>query len=351
MLRAGYTVTPGGPDFSRRTGHVFNGGELVNTPWQLKLALLGAGLALAGGADAQDYPNRAVRIIIPFAAGGATDVVFRMLTPALSEQLGQQTVIDNRPGGSAIIGMDLTARAAPDGYTLGVANVAFGVNPFALRKLPYDSDRDFAPVSLVATVTQVLLVHPSVPVRSVKELIALARAKPGALNYASGGNASSGHLACELLMHRTGIRMTHIPYKGGGPAVISSVSGETAINFTSVPASVQHLRSGRLIGLGVSSLARDSALPDVPSIAEGGVAGYEFYDWQGVVVPSKTPAVVITRLNQAFVKVLGDAALRKRIEGVGARAVGSTAEELGAFMRKEFATWAAVVKAAGIKLD
>ena len=274
-----------------------------------------------------------------------------MLTPALSEHLGQQVIIDNRPGSAAVIGMDLTAKAAPDGYTLGVANVAFGVNPFALRKLPYDSEKDFVPVSLAATVTQVLLVHPSVPVRSVKALIALAKAKPGALNYASGGNASSGHLACELLMHRTGIRMLHIPYKGGGPSVISSVSGQTAINFTSVPASVQHLRSGRLIGLGVSSLTRDAALPDVPSIAEAGVAGYEVFDWQGVAAPAKTPTAVITRLNQAFVTTLGDAALRKRMESVGARAVGSTPEELGAFMRKEFATWSAVVKAAGIRID
>ena len=324
---------------------------MVFTPRRVTLALLSAGLAYSGNAASQNYPVRAIRIIIPFAAGGATDVVFRMLSPALSDQLGQQVIIDNRPGGPATIGMDLTAKAVPDGYTLGVANVAFGVNPFALRKLPYDSEKDFAPVSLAATVTQVLLVHPSVPVRSVKELIALAKAKPSELNYASGGNASSGHLACELLMHRTGIRMTHIPYKGGGPSVISCVSGETAINFTSVPASVQHLRSGRLIGLGVSSLARDAALPDVPSIAEAGVAGYEFYDWQGVVVPSRTPAVVITRLSQEFIKTLADAALRKRIEGVGARAVGSTPEELGAFIRKEFATWAAVVKAAGIRLD
>lgn len=318
---------------------------------QLLLQSTAVAILVCGATHAQNFPNRAVRIIIPFAAGGATDVVFRMLTPALSEHLGQQVVIDNRPGGAATIGMDLAAKAAPDGYTLGVANVAFGVNPFALRKLPYDSERDFAPVSLVATVTQVLLVHPSVPARSVKELIALAKAKPGALNYASGGNASSGHLACELLMHRTGIRMVHIPYKGGGPSVISSVSGETAINFTSVPASVQHLRSGRLIGLGVSSAKRDAALPEVPSIAEAGVAGYEFSDWQGVVSPAKTPAAVITRLNQEFVKTLADAALRKRIEGVGARAVGSSPEELGAFIRKEFATWAAVVKAANIRID
>jgi tripartite-type tricarboxylate transporter receptor subunit TctC len=274
-----------------------------------------------------------------------------MLAPPLSEHLGQQVVIDNRPGGAATIGMDLVAKAAPDGYTLGVANVSLGVNPFILSKLPYDTEKDFMPVSLVATVTQVLLVHPSVPVRTVKEFIALAKAKPGALNYASGGNASSGHLACELLMHRTGIKMVHIPYKGGGPSVISSVSGETAINFTSVPASIQHLRTGRLIGLGVSSLTRDPALPDVPSIAEAGVPGYEFYDWQGVVAPAGTPGAVISRLHQEIVKALGDPELRKRIAGVGARTVGSTPEELGAFIKKELATWSTVVKAAGIRID
>ena len=314
-------------------------------------ALLSVSFIYAGSGVAQNYPTRSVRIIIPFAAGGATDVVFRMLTPPLSENLGQQAVIDNRPGGAATIGIDLVAKAAPDGYTLGVANVSFGVNPFILRKLPYDTEKDFVPVSLVATVTQVLLVHPSVPVRSVKEFIALAKVKPGALNYASGGNASSGHLACELLMYRTGINMVHIPYKGGGPSVISTVSGETAINFTSVPASIQHLRTGRLAGLGVSSLIRDPALPDVPSIAEAGVPGYEFYDWQGVVAPAGTPGAVISRLHQAIVKALGEPELRKRIAGVGARTVGSTPDELGAFIKKQLATWSTVVKAAGIRID
>ena len=324
---------------------------MVLTLRRVVQALLSVAFIHAGSAAAQNYPNRSIRMIIPFAAGGANDVVFRMLTPPLSEHLGQQVVIDNRPGGGATIGMDLVAKAAPDGYTLGVANVSLGVNPFIMRKLPYDTEKDFVPVSLVATVTMVLLVHPSVPVRTVKEFIALAKAKPGALNYASGGNASSGHLACELFMHRTGIKMLHIPYKGGGPSVISSVSGETAINFTSVPASVQHLRSGRLVGLGVSSRARDPALPDVPSIAEAGVPGYEFYDWQGVVAPAGTPAAVIARLHQEIVKSLGDPELRKRIAGVGARTVGGTPEDLAALIRKEFATWSVVVKATGIRID
>lgn len=305
----------------------------------------------AGTVAAQSYPVRPVRIIIPFAPGGATDVVFRILSPSLSENLGQPVVIDNRPGGAATIGMDLVAKAPPDGYTVGVANVSLGVNPYIISKLPFDTEKDFVPVSLVATITMILAVHPSVPVRTVKEFIALAKAHPGALNYASGGNASSGHLACELFMYQTGIKMVHIPFKGGGPSVASSIAGQTAIIFTTVPSAIQYLKSGRLVGLGVSSRARDPAIPAVPSIAEAGVPGYEFFDWQGVVAPVHTPAAVIDRLNQAFVKVLADPEITKRIAVVGARTVGSTPEELGAFIKKELANWFTVVKVAGIRID
>ena len=236
------------------------------------------GALLASAAAAQNYPNHPIRVIIPFSAGGATDVVFRILAPHLSVNLGQTVIIDNRPGGAATIGMDLALKSPPDGYTLGVANVSFGVNPSLFPKMPFDSERDIAPVSLVSMVPMVLAVHPSVPVRSVKELITLAKAKPGGLNYASAGNASAGHLAMELLKFQTGIDIVHIAFKGGGPQVISSVSGETAIIFTTVPASIQHLRSGRLVGPGVSTLKRDPALPEVPTIAAPGVPGYEFVE-------------------------------------------------------------------------
>jgi tripartite-type tricarboxylate transporter receptor subunit TctC len=225
------------------------------------------------------------------------------------------------------------------------------VNPFIMARLPYDSERDFVPVSLVATITMILAVHPSVPVRSVKEFIALAKRQPGALDYASGGNASSGHLAGELFMYKTGVKLVHVPFKGGGPAVISSVSGETAHLFTSVPAAVHHLKARRLIGLGVSASQRDSAVPDIPTIAEAGVPGYEFYDWQGVVAPTGTPRNAISRMQQELVKALAVAEIRSKIAGVGARAAGSTPEELGDFMRKEFATWSVVVKATGIRMQ
>ena len=314
-------------------------------------ALLALAFACSGPVSAQSYPAKPVRIIIPFAPGGATDVVFRILVPSLSENLGQPVVIDNRPGGAATIGMDLVAKAPPDGYTVGVANVSLGVNPYMISNLPFDTEKDFAPVSMVATITMVLALHPSVPVRSVKEFIALAKANPGRLNYASGGNASSGHLACELFIYRTGIKMVHIPFKGGGPSVASSIAGQTAIIFTTVPSAIQYLKSGRLVGLGVSSLTRDPAIPEIPSIAEAGVPGYEFFDWQGVVAPARTPRAVIDRLHQNIVKALADPELTKRIAVVGARAVGSTPEELGAFIRKELSNWATVVKVAGIHID
>ena len=314
-------------------------------------ALIALAFACPGQVGAQNYPAKPVRIVIPFAPGGATDVVFRILGPALSENLGQPVIIDNRPGGAATIGMDLVAKAPPDGYTVGVANVSMGVNPYILNKLPFDTEKDFAPVSMVATITMVLASHPSVPVRSVKEFIALAKAHPGSLNYASGGNASSGHLACELLIYRTGIKMVHIPFKGGGPSVASSIAGQTAIIFTTVPSAIQYLKAGRLVGLGVSSLTRDPAIPEIPSIAEAGVPGYEFFDWQGVVAPARTPRAVIDRLQQQFVKALAEPELRKRIELVGARAVGGTPEELGAFIKNELSRWATVVKETGIHID
>lgn len=322
----------------------------MKSPTAPLLTLL-AGALLAGAAGAQNYPARPVRIIIPFAVGGGTDVVFRILAPHLSENLGQTVVIDNRPGGAATIGMDQTAKAAPDGYTLGVANVSFGVNPSLFPKLPFDSEKDLAPVSLVALVPMVLAVHPSVPARSVKELIALAKANPGGLNYGSAGNASAGHLAMELLKHMTASDIVHIAFKGGGPQVISAVSGETAIIFTTVPASIQHLRSGRLIGLGVSTAKRDASLPEVPTIAESGVPGYEFYEWQGVVAPAGTPAAIITRLNREISRTLDIPDVKKRIAGVGAQTAGGTPEELAAFIRKEIAMWAKVVKSAGIRAD
>ena len=315
------------------------------------LALLPASMIYSASIAAQAYPAKPIRIIVPYAPGGSTDVVFRLLAPRLTEILGQQAIVENRPGGSSTIGLDIAAKSAPDGYTLGVPNLTFGANPSLIKKMPFDSEKDLVPVTLVSIVTLVLAVHPSVPARSVKQLIALAKAKPGSLNYGSAGNASANHLATERFSYMTGTKMVHIPYKGGGPAVISLVAGETALLFATIPSSIQHFQSGKLIPLGVSSLKRNSALPDIPSIAEAAVPGYEAIEWNGVVVPAGTPAAVIARLHQAFAKALTMPEVKERIVSLGADPVGNSPEEFAAFIKKEIATWSKVIKEVGITVE
>jgi len=305
----------------------------------------------AGSTVAQGYPAKPIRIIVPYAPGGSTDVVFRILAPRLAEILGQTVLVENRPGGSSTIGLDIAAKSQPDGYTLGVPNITFGANPSLMKKMPFDTEKDLVPVSLVSVVTLVLSVHPSVPVKSVKELIVLAKSKPGSLNYGSAGNASANHLATERFKHMTGINMVHIPYKGGGPAVISIVGGETAVLFATIPSAFQHFKTGRLVALGVSSLKRSVALPNVPSIAEAGVPGFEAIEWNGVVVPTGTPAAVIEKLHQAFARALSIPEVKERIVGLGADPVGNSPEEFSAFIKKEIATWSKVIKEVGITIE
>ncbi len=307
--------------------------------------------AMVAPALAQQFPTRPIRIVIPFAPGGATDVVFRMMGPRLSEQFGQPVLIDNRPGGSAVIGMEQVARAAPDGYTLGVANLTFGLNPSLMPKLPYNTERDFAPVSLTAIVPLVLTVHPSLPVRSVKELIAFARKRPDTLNYSSSGIASATHMAAALFAHRAGIRMVHVPFTGGGPALSSALGGHVEVYVGSVPALVPHLKAGKLVALGITTASRDPALPDVPTIAESGLPGFEAREWQGIVAPAATPAAVLARLQQGFARTMRDPELKEKLAAAGATPVGSTSEEFAQFLRGEFAVWPAVVKGAGIRVE
>src|SRR4051812_49352760 len=295
-----------------------------------------AAFTCLGTSYAQTWPARPIRMIVPYAPGGSTDVVMRIIAPRMSELLGQQVVVENRPGGSSTIGLDIAAKSPPDGYTLGIPNLTFGANPSLFKKMPFDSEKDLLPVSLVSIVTLVLTVHPSVPARSVKELIALAKSKPNSLNYASAGNVSANHLATERFSYMTGIKMVHIPYKGGGPAVISIVSGETAILMATIPSSIQHFQAGRLIPLGVTSLKRNAALPEIPSIAEAGVPGFIKIEWHGAIVPAGTPPAVISRLHQAVVKSLAIPEVRERILALGTDPVGSTPEEFAAFVKKEF---------------
>ena len=317
------------------------------------IALLTLGTAIAAAANvalAADYPNRIVRLVVPYAAGGATDVTSRTLAPRLSDKLGQQVVVDNRPGGAAIIGMNIVAKSPADGYTLLMATIAFGANPALYEKLPFDAQKDFTPVSLVTTVPTVLAIHPSIPARSVKELIALARAKPDSLNFASAGNGTINHLAPELLKYMTGTKMTHVPYKGGSFVVTALVAGEVSMAFATTPTSLDFFKQGRLIPLAVSGNQRIPALPNVPTVGET-VKGFDAVEWQGIVAPAGTPKEVISLLHKEIVATLADPTVRERIHAQGSVIVGSTPAEFDAHIRAELAKWSKVAKEIGLKAD
>jgi tripartite-type tricarboxylate transporter receptor subunit TctC len=300
---------------------------------------------------AQTYPTKPIRIIVPYAPGGSTDVVIRILAPRMTEILGHQVLVENRPGAASTIGLELVARSPPDGYTVGVSNIAYGANPSIYRKMPFDAEKDLAPVSLISIVTMVLSVHPSVPAKTVKQFIALAKAKPASLTYGSAGNGSANHLATERFAHMAGIKLVHVPYKGGGPAVVSIVGGETTTLFATIPSAIQHFRSGKLVALGVSSAKRNAALPDLPTVAEAGVPGYEAIEWNGFMVPAGTPQAAIRRLYEAVAKAAAIPEVRERVVALGADFVTTTPEEFDAFIKRELSVWSKVVKDVGIKID
>ena len=311
--------------------------------------LLGLG---AGPAQAQDYPTKPVRFVVPFAPGGTTDVLARLLGEKLSASLGQQFVIDNQAGAGGNIGTAQVAKAEPDGYTILMGTVGtHAINQSIYPRLPFDPIKDFAPVTLVATVPNVLVVNPEVPVHSVAELIALAKEKPGELNFASSGNGSSIHLSGELFKSMTGVDMVHVPYKGSGPAVVDLLGGQVEMMFDNLPSSAPHIKAGKLRPLGVTSKERSPTLPDVPTIAEAGVPGYEALSWFGVLVPAGTPDAVVTRLQQEIAKILADPAMRERFAELGAVPAGDTPAEFAAFIGSETAKWADVVQKAGITLE
>ncbi len=314
-------------------------------------AVLAACLMAAGTTCAQHFPSKPVRIIVPFAPGGSTDIVARLLAPKLSEHLGQSVIVENRGGGASTIGMDFLAKSMPDGHTLGMATLTFALNPSLFRKLPYNPERDFAPVSLVSTVPFVTAIHPSVPARSVKQLIALAKANPGSLNFSSSGNGSASQMAVELMKHMTGTDMVHIAYTGGGPALLALLSGQVSMFTMSIPAGLQYFKSGKLIALGVTSAKRDPILPEVPSIAESGLPGYELIEYQGIVAPAATPRAAINRLREDVVKALHTPEVKERFTSSGTYVAGSTPEELADYIKQQITAWAKVIKAAGIRLD
>jgi tripartite-type tricarboxylate transporter receptor subunit TctC len=314
------------------------------------LILLCAALAAVfSPAQAQQYPTKPVRLVVPAAPGGGTDITARIIAPKLSEQLGQQVVVENRAGAGTMIGSEAVARAAPDGYTLLMGISTLAINPAMYKKVPYDALKDFAPISQVVSLPNVLVTHPSLPVKSVKELVAFARARPGQLNYASAGVGTNPHLSMELFLAMTGLKMTHVPYKGAGPGLVDTVAGHVSVMTPSIISGLPHVRGGRLRALGVTSAKRAGGVPDIPTIAEAGVPGYDAVQWFGVLAPTTTPRAIVVRLHGEIVRVLQAADVKGRLSGDGADPVGSSPEEFAAFLRAETAKWAKVVKDAGIQ--
>ena len=310
-----------------------------------------AALALAAGlAHSQDYPNKPVRMIVPFPPGGGTDVVARILNEKLAPELGQPIVIDNKGGAGGSVGTELAAKAAPDGYTILLTLSSHTINPKIYRKLGYDVERDFAAVSLAASIPQILVANPSVPASNMQELVAWIKANPGKVNYASVGIGSPGHIAGELFKLKTGVQMTHIPYKGGGPAVTDTIGGQVPLLFVSAPAALQFVKAGRLKALAVASAKRSASAPDVPTIAEGGL-DVVVESWYGVLVPAKTPAPVVARLNAAMAKVLAMPDVKEKLFAQGAEAVSNTPAEFEAIIRDELAKWDYVVREAKITAE
>jgi tripartite-type tricarboxylate transporter receptor subunit TctC len=305
-------------------------------------------LALTAAAAAQDYPTKAVRVIVPFPPGGVNDTVGRMIATQLSERLGKQFVVDNRSGAAGIVGSELAANASKDGYTLLVVSLVNAVNPW-LYKLPYDPVKSFTPIAFLATAPNVLVVNPELPVKSVRELVALAKEKPGAVPYASAGVGSFMHLGGELFRLTAGVDFLHVPFKGGGPAMIDLVAGHTKVGFATTITTSPHIRTGKLRALGVGARKRSPILADVPTIAEAGVPGYECANWIGIVAPAGTPAVIVEKLHQEISAVLDLPDVQQRLAAQGAEAVRMSPAEFGDFMLAEMSKWERVVKEGGIK--
>ena len=312
-------------------------------------ALLASSPALQ--AEAQIFPAKAVRMIVPYAPGGSVDVLARMVAPKLAESIGQQVLVDNRPGAAGNIGTELAVRAPADGYTILLVTIPLVVNPSLYAKLPFDVTRDLLPVSMIAAAAFVLVAHPSLPARSVRELIALAKEQPGKLNYPSGGNGTNSHIAAELFKHLTGARIVHVPYKGGGPALIAILSGEAEVGILGFDVVISHVRTGRLRALGMTGARRSPALPEVPTLAEAGVPGYEFASWYGVLVPAGTAAGVVTALYEHLAKAMRAPELAERLAREGTDIVATPPAQFAAHIKAELARWAKVVAATGLRAD
>ena len=310
-----------------------------------------ASLAWIGSTSAQSYPSRPVRLIVPQSAGGSTDVVARVIAQRMTETLKQNVIVDNRPGAGSLNGTELVAKAAPDGHTVLVVAASFTINPAIRKDLPFDPVRDFTPVSQLVTLPHILVVHPSVPVDSVKALVALARARPGALNYGISGIATSTHMAGELFMYMTGTRMVGIPYKGGAPGMTALLGGEVQLYFATISTAIPHIRSGKLRALGVTTLKRSVAAPEFPTIAEAGVPGYEHSSWVGMLGPAQLPKPVLAKLGDESSKAVQSPDIKALLLRDGLEAVGNSPAEFDRIIRIEVAKWIKVAKAANIKAN
>ena len=306
-------------------------------------------LAFSSAHAQSPYPAKPVRLVVPSAPGGGTDITARVMAPKLSEYLGQQVVVENRAGAGTMIGGEAVARAAPDGYTLLMGISTLAINPAMYRKVPYDALKDFAPITQAVALPNILVTHPSLPVKSVKELVAFAKARPGQIQFASAGVGTNPHLTAELFLSMTGLKMLHVPYKGSGAGIIDVIAGHVPVMTPSILTGLPHAKAGRLRALGVTSARRATGAPEVTTIAEAGVPGYEAVQWFGILAPAGTPRAVVERLHREAVRVLQNPEVRQRLVADGAEPVASTPEEFAAFLRAETAKWAKVVKAIGIK--
>ena len=319
-----------------------------------KVLVLGA-LALSSALSSQNaaaqngYPSRPIRLIVPSAPGGGTDFTARTIGQKLSELIDQTVIVDNRPGAAGNIGVEIAAKSSPDGYTLVMPITSFSINPQLYAKLPFDTIKDFAPVVLASSAPLFLVINPSVPAKSVSELIAVAKAKPGQLNYANSGNGTTAHLAGELFKKMAGVNLVSVPYKGGGPAVIDLIAGQVQIYFSTIPAAFAQVQAGKLRGIAVTTTKRVNLIPDVPTVAESGLPGFEVIGWFGIFAPAATPKPIIVKLNKEINEVLRAHETQQRFASQGLTPGGGTPEELGKFLRAEIGKWGALIKEAGIQ--
>jgi tripartite-type tricarboxylate transporter receptor subunit TctC len=340
MRKAAQRAIPGGIAMTRASN------RLIKWAWSAVAALL------AASALAQDWPTRPIRFIVPYPPGGGTDIIARIVQDKLSAALGAPIIIDNRGGAAGNIGTELAARAAPDGYTFLFTLSSHTINPAVYDKLPFDVEKDFVPVTMVASLPQIITANPAAPFSDLKGMVAYARANPGKINFASVGNGSPSHIAGELLKLRTGIDMVHVPYKGGGPAVVANLGGEVQVMFVSIPPALQQVKAGKLTALGVTTLKRTAAAPEIPTVAEAlELPDYEVDSWFAMFAPAKTPPAIVARMQSEVAKVVQLPEIKEKLLLQGTTGVGSTSAELDRVVKDELAKWGAVVKAAKIRMD